>query len=298
MRYILTVLSLLILPPAFAGDPKPPPPPDPDPVSMAQRQDQVQDQHQHQDQHQSQVLKGGVQENHQLVHANDHSVHKNDQRVHNEATAGDSSASADNDQSVVVKGDHHPRQAPAAFAGYGNTTATCFRTYGLGGSNSTGGISLGWPFKDGDCALAEAAKMAFAQRNVVLGWKLYCNQKTVLKVYGAKRWRNKTREAARNKCLSDAGVVRGAYEEDLQKLRAEVDSKVIALYNLNTESISDVEKLKSEVLLLVDRLVHVESLAHSEGKGMHVETVRKIAREEHIKMDCEGASKMVCEASP
>ena len=103
--------------------------------------------------------------------------------------------------------------AATAVAGYGNTTASCFRTYGVGSSRRDGSWSLGWPMKDKNCELGEDAALAFMMGNELAGWRMYCAQSNVQGVYGWKRfrmppWKKPTvsRADASEKCLTEAGV--------------------------------------------------------------------------------------------
>jgi len=169
---------------------------------------------------------------------------------------------------ITVKGDTsvYRQAASTAIAGYGNTTASCFRYYGLGFSSETNSTSIGWPFKDKECVLGEDAAQAFLNNNPHIGWTMYCAQRSVRRVYGMGYF-GQRRDAASEKCMVDS---RASYytNEDVTRI-----IQLIQEHKSNKETNIDLTSIYS-------RLDVLESDSHPKGKGLSVERVREIAREE------------------
>lgn len=148
--------------------------------------------------------------------------------------------------------------ARTAIAGYGNTTASCFRTFGLGGSSRSSSWSLGLPLKDDDCALGEDAAQAFMMGNELAAWRMYCAQSNVQKVYGWSRWNRRedkvTRETASEKCLDEAGVWVVIRQTNMS-LQA-INDQIATLEGRNSELVAALEAQRAE-------LTRVAELAHA-----------------------------------
>ena len=128
------------------------------------------------------------------------------------------------------------KQAPVAIAGGGNNTASCVRVLGIGGSfadDKAGGISLGIPMSDDNCALDKAARMAFEMGNPHAGWRLYCAQPAVMKAYKVGLTGRNRNSRAQDACLAEAVDVQSSitqieatqnvYLEENEELRRRVE---------------------------------------------------------------------------
>ena len=152
--------------------------------------------------------------------------------------------------------------ARTAIAGYGNTTASCFRTYGIGGSTRDASWSLGWPLKDGDCALGEDAAQAFLMGNELAAWRMYCHQSTVRKVYGAKRWNAKSKAEAVDACLIEAGLAQ----------------MILANSDLAEEMRAALAKANTELAALRLQVVDLVAIAHKPGSSARPITEADVVR--------------------
>lgn len=174
-------------------------------------------------------------------------------------------------QTVSFAGSKYTEAARTAIAGYGNTTASCFRTYGLGGSSRSASWSIGWPVLDTDCILGEDAAQAFLMGNPIAGWRMYCHQPGVKRVYGAKRFRRGTHTAAVEGCLLEAGVAEMVAEAN----------EFIDRYGDRFATLEEtIVRQAAEIAAWEGRLVELETKPEPEPRPrITATTVRKIVAE-------------------
>ncbi len=215
------------------------------------------------------------------------------------------------DTSVVIGGNSqtYKESARTAVAGYGNTTASCFRTFGLGGSTRSNSWSFGLPLKDGDCELGEDAALAFMMGNELAAWRMYCNQSNVRRVYGAERFNRKSAREATDACLTEAGVWQsvkdtndalvafheayGAKMAELDMFRAVLEDQAATLEQLKRQSHAPAPRLPPVV---VERVVY-ESVDYEVAAGVSGDDVQRV-KSEKCPPDDPDIAAAICDGVP